>query len=356
MSSATFEQQLVGNISTAILAFDANLNLQFVNPAAEVLLGLSATKLLGLSLPGLFEENEGLVSQLKGTVQTAQQCALREVELRLLPNNKTIVVDCVATAMQQDELEDQLILELTEVNRLLRMVRDGELMDRQAANLAIVRGLAHEIKNPLGGLRGAAQLLEQELPDPSYHEYTRIIIREADRLHNLVDRMTGPRRPFEKSSVNVHEILEHVRKLIIAEADNAVVIERDYDPSLPTISGETEPLIQAVLNIIRNSKQALEHSGVIRLRTRIEHQFTIGQNVHRRAIRIDIEDNGPGIPEVLQERMFYPMVTGRDEGTGLGLSIAQDIVSKHNGVIECNSKPGKTCFSIYIPVESNNGN
>lgn len=197
--------------------------------------------------------------------------------------------------------------------------------------------------------------MEQELPDSKYHEYTRIIIHEADRLRNLVDRMTGPRRSFENSSVNVHELLEHVRKLIEAEADNAVVIERDYDPSLPNILGETEQLIQALLNIVRNAKQALENTGNIRLRTRIEHQFTIGQNVHRQAIRIDIEDDGPGIAEPLQERMFYPMVTGREDGTGLGLSIAQDIVSKHNGVIECKSRPGKTRFSIYIPAEADNG-
>jgi two-component system nitrogen regulation sensor histidine kinase GlnL len=234
----------------------------------------------------------------------------------------------------------------------MRLARDENMLDRQAANRAVMRGLAHEIKNPLGGLRGAAQLLERELPDKSLKEYTRIIIHEADRLRNLVDRMMGPHQPLKKKPVNLHEILEHVRKLMLVEVPVGLTLERQYDPSLPEFKGEPEQLIQAVLNIVRNSAEAIEYKGVIHLRTRIERSFTIGQKRHRLVLRTDIEDNGPGIPEEIREHIFYPMVTAKPGGTGLGLSIAQDIVTKHGGLIECDSRPGLTVFSIYLPLEN----
>jgi two-component system nitrogen regulation sensor histidine kinase GlnL len=248
-----------------------------------------------------------------------------------------------------------LLVELTQVDRLRRLARDESMLERQAANRAVMRGLAHEIKNPLGGLRGAAQLLERELPDKSLKEYTRIIIHEADRLRNLVDRMMGPHKPLKKQPVNIHEILEHVRKLMLVEVPVGLTLERDYDPSLPEFEGEPEQLIQAVLNIVRNSAEAIQHQGVIHLRTNIERNFTIGQKRHRLALRADIEDSGPGIPEEIQEHIFYPMVTSKPGGTGLGLSIAQDIIAKHGGLIECHSRPGHTVFSIYLPLENGHG-
>jgi two-component system nitrogen regulation sensor histidine kinase GlnL len=268
---------------------------------------------------------------------------------------RIITVDCIVTPLVDGGPETALLVELSQVDRLMRLARDENIIDRQAANRAVMRGLAHEIKNPLGGLRGAAQLLERELPNQSLKEYTRIIIHEADRLRNLVDRMMGPHQPLKKKPVNLHEILEHVRKLMLVEVPVGLTLERQYDPSLPEFEGEPEQLIQAVLNIVRNSAEAIQHQGVIRLRTRIERSFTIGQKRHRLVLRADIEDNGPGIPEEIREHVFYPMVTAKPGGTGLGLSIAQDIIAKHGGLIECDSRPGLTVFSIYLPLENGHG-
>jgi two-component system, NtrC family, nitrogen regulation sensor histidine kinase GlnL len=219
----------------------------------------------------------------------------------------------------------------------------------------VLRGLAHEVKNPLGGLRGAAQLLERELSDKQLKEYTRIIVHEADRLRNLVDRVMGGYTPLNKRPVNVHEVLEHVRKLVLVETPVGLTVRCDYDPSLPTLQADAEQLIQAALNILRNSVQALGGKGTVVIRTRIERSFTIGHTHHRLALRVDIEDNGPGIPAELLDKIFYPMVTGRADGTGLGLSIAQDIVARHGGLIECASQPGRTLFTLYLPVENHHG-
>jgi two-component system nitrogen regulation sensor histidine kinase GlnL len=220
----------------------------------------------------------------------------------------------------------------------------------QQASSELVRGVAHEIKNPLGGIRGAAQLLERDFPDSQHREYTRVIIREVDRLQNLVNRMLGPNRAPEKHLINVHEVVEHVRRLIEAEA-RAVTVVRDYDPSIPELEADKEQLIQAMLNLARNAMQAVAEGGRITLRTRAKRQITIGGQRHRVVAQIDIEDDGPGIEESMQERIFYPMVTTRAEGTGLGLPIAQYLIQSHGGVIECKSRPGCTVFSIMIPFE-----
>ena len=219
------------------------------------------------------------------------------------------------------------------------------------ATRALVRGFAHEVKNPLGGLRGAAQLLEGELPDASLKEYTQIIISEADRLQKLVDEMLGPNRLPKKSLVNIHEVLERVRSLVLAEVPDGVQIKRNYDPSIPEFVADRDQLLQAVLNIVRNAIQAVEETGIIELKTRIERQFTIGNVRHRHVLRIDITDNGPGIPEEMQHRIFYPMVTSRAEGTGVGLSIAQSLISRHDGLIECSSNEDGAKFTILLPLE-----
>ena len=219
---------------------------------------------------------------------------------------------------------------------------------------SLVRGLAHEIKNPLGGLRGAAQLLERQLPSEELKEFTQVIIGEADRLQNLLDRMLGPNTPPNMRMINIHSVLERVRTLV--EAENAslpgIELERDYDPSIPDVYGDAEQLIQVVLNLVRNAIQALGQEGRIVLRTRTQRQVTLGQKVHRLVLRVDIVDNGPGIPEPLQNDIFYPMVTGRADGTGLGLPIAQSVINHHGGLIECASRPGETVFTIYLPLEN----
>ena len=215
----------------------------------------------------------------------------------------------------------------------------------------MVRGLAHEIKNPLGGLRGAAQLLEREIDEASLKEYTQIIIGEADRLQNLLNRMLGPNDVPDIQSTNIHTVLERVRELVQAEAGESLQVQQDYDPSLPELQADPELLVQAVLNIVRNAAQALEGKGDITLRTRVKRQFNIGVRKHRLVAVIDIIDNGPGIESDLQEKIFYPMITTRDEGTGLGLSIAQSLISRHQGLIECYSQPGNTVFTILLPLE-----
>ena len=346
--------RILENLTTAVLTFDAELRLTGLNPAGEMLFEVSAKKIVGQKLTDLLPQSRRLAKTLRQTLESRHPFTVRGVRLRL-PMERTITVDCIVTPLVDGGQETALLVELTQVDRLMRLARDENILDRQAANRAVMRGLAHEIKNPLGGLRGAAQLLERELPNQSLKEYTRIIIHEADRLRNLVDRMMGPHQPLKKKPVNLHEILEHVRKLMLVEVPVGLTLERQYDPSLPEFEGDPEQLIQAVLNIVRNSAEAIQHQGVIRLSTRIERSFTIGQKRHRLVLRADIGDNGPGIPEEIREHIFYPMVTAKPGGTGLGLSIAQDIVAKHGGLIECDSRPGLTVFSIYLPLENSHG-
>lgn len=346
--------RILENLTTAVLLFDAKLLLTAINPAGEMLFEVSAKKIRGQHLADLLPRSQRLIKILQETLASRHPFTARGVRLTL-PGARTITVDCTVTPITDGDRSDELLVELTQVDRLMRLARDENLLDRQAANRAVMRGLAHEIKNPLGGLRGAAQLLERELPDQALKEYTGIIIHEADRLRNLVDRMIGPHQPLKQHPLNIHEVLEHVRKLVLVETPVGLTIETNYDPSLPELVGDADQLTQAVLNIVRNSVQAMEGRGRIVLRTRIERSFTIGHKRHRLVLRVDIEDDGPGIPAELQEHVFYPMVTGRAEGTGLGLSIAQDISHRHGGLIEFTSRPHQTVFTLYVPLENGHG-
>jgi two-component system, NtrC family, nitrogen regulation sensor histidine kinase GlnL len=250
-----------------------------------------------------------------------------------------------------DEAGERLtIVELQQVDRQLRIRRETQLIRQQAATRDLVRGLAHEIKNPLGGLRGAAQLLAAELPEPELQEYTYIIIEEADRLQTLVNRMLGPNRRPDFRPLNVHHVLERVRSLVLAEPDHHQLhIVRDYDPSIPDLIGDMDQLIQAVLNIVKNAAKALHGEGEIQLRTRVARNFTIGNERHRLVAHVEIQDDGPGIPSEISDTLFLPMVTSGD-GMGLGLSIAQSLITQHRGLIECHSRPGHTVFTILLPV------
>lgn len=349
-------QKILDNLTTAVLTLDHERRLLAINPAGEVMFEVSAKKILGHRLADLLSSGDGLLHAVAEALESRQPITARGVSVDLL-GSRTLTIDCAITPLLDGHVTGAdtpaLLIELNQVDRLLRLAREESLLDRQAANRALLRGLAHEIKNPLGGLRGAAQLLERELPEKGLQEYTRIIIHEADRLQNLVDRMMGPYRPPKKSAVNLHAMLEHVRLLILAEVPSGLTIERDYDPSLPDLHADQEQLIQATLNIVRNAVQALDGRGVIHLRTRIERGFTIGHRRHRLVLRAEIEDDGPGVPPELLEHIFYPMVTGRADGTGLGLSIAQDIITKHGGLIECASRPGRTVFTLFLPLENN---
>lgn len=344
-------QHILENLNTAVLLVDDNLMLRAINPAAEMLFETSSHQAINQPLTHLLPQNQALLEAMYQTLVSGHP--FTEHGLRLgVPLNRWITVDCTVTPVSHADGNSELILELNPIDRLLRLAREESRHDQHTASRAVIRGLAHEIKNPLGGLRGAAQLLERELPSEALKEYTRIIILEADRLRNLVDRMVGPNTPLRKKPMNIHQIMDHVRGLVLAEVPAGIQLERDYDPSIPEFPADAEQLTQAVLNITRNAVQALNQEGSIEFRTRIERQFTIAQKRHRLVVRAEIEDSGPGIPEELRDHIFYPMVTGKPSGTGLGLSIAQDIVAQHGGSIECSSLPGKTIFRIYLPLEN----
>jgi two-component system nitrogen regulation sensor histidine kinase GlnL len=267
-----------------------------------------------------------------------------------MPDLRMVTVDITVTPLQ-DRNDQELLIELLQVDRHMRIAREENLIAQYNNTRMLMRGMAHEINNPLGGLRGAAQLLERELADDSFKEYTRVIIGEADRLQSLLSRMLGPNAIPLKRNLNIHEVTERVRALIQAEAGTDVVILRDYDPSIPELYADADQLIQAVLNITRNALQALNGKGSILLQTRTQRHFTLGHRIHKLAVQISIIDSGPGIPSDMIETIFYPMISGRPGGTGLGLTIAQSIVNQHGGLIECNSRPGKTVFSIILPLE-----
>jgi two-component system nitrogen regulation sensor histidine kinase GlnL len=250
----------------------------------------------------------------------------------------------------------EVVIELLEVEQQARQEREERALDQAQANKELIRNLAHEIKNPLGGIRGAAQLLEMEVESVALHEYTQVIINEADRLQALVDRLLAPhRKPHVVSDVNIHEVCERVRSLILAEFPRGIAVDRDYDISIPDFRGDREQLIQAVLNIAHNAAQALVDrmaagDACIRLRTRVARQVTLGKQRYRLALELHIEDNGPGVPESIRDRIFYPLVSGREGGWGLGLTLAQTFVQQHQGTIECDSEPGRTSFKIAIPL------
>jgi two-component system nitrogen regulation sensor histidine kinase GlnL len=261
-----------------------------------------------------------------------------------------ITVDCTVTPIQDEQGTRLTIVELQQVDRRNRISREERLITQQVLTREVVRGLAHEIKNPLGGLRGAAQLLEAELESAELKEYTHIVIQEADRLQGLLNRMLGPNRRPTYQPVNIHHVLERVRTLVLAETGERIRILRDYDPSIPELIGDMDQLIQAVLNVVRNASRALGAKGTVTLRTRIQRQLTIGNARYRLAAQIDIVDDGPGIPPEIADTLFFPMVTAGTGGMGLGLSIAQSLITQHKGLIECASRKGETVFTIFLPL------
>jgi two-component system nitrogen regulation sensor histidine kinase GlnL len=349
MLSSRRVQKILDNLNTAVLTLDGVLRITSLNTAAEQLLGMSRRHARGRPLAQSVAGNGGLLDPIRKALDSGQTLIVYEVPLRL-PDGRHATVDCTVTPIAEDNGRDRLVVECTEVDRLQRMARGTDLAQRQAANREMLRGLAHEIKNPLGGVRGAAQLLDRELPERQYREYTRIIIHEADRLRKLVDRMLSAEQLPRRATLNVHTVLEHVRLLVEAECGADLKVVRDYDPSLPNVLGDEEQLTQALLNVVRNSIQALDCRGRMRLVTRIARRVTLGERIQRQAVRIDIEDDGPGVPPALRERLFYPMVTGRPDGTGLGLAIAHEIATRHGGAIEFESEPGRTRFTFYLPI------
>lgn len=340
--------QIIDHQRTGVVLLDGELRVRYLNPAAESLLGRSIDQVHGLPAGELLDVDATMHANLERTIRSGETMTVRKLELTGADRSR-LVADVSLTPLIDD---NGLLLELQPVDTQIRLSRDEGLASQQQASLQLIRGLAHEVKNPLGGIRGAAQLLERELPDASLREYTGIILGEVDRLRDLVDRMMRLRSLPRFDTCNVHEVLERVLVLTGAEYGDVVELVRDYDPSLPDLIADRDQLMQACLNVVRNACQALSDStnGKILVRTRIARQITIGRHRHRSAIRIDIEDNGPGVDPALAERIFLPMISGRPEGSGLGLALTQTIITDHSGSIECTSQPGRTVFTLTLPL------
>lgn len=357
MTDTHFFRQLVDHQFTALIQLDETLIIEHVNPSAELLLIRSGKQVIGQAFYSLFVNPAEIREIMMSAIGEGTTLSVRSAQWRLV-HRETLTLDYMLTPYM-DAGELHLIVEMLPADRAMRISRDEGLVQQTETTRHLVRGVAHEIKNPLGGIRGAAQLLASELPNADLKEYTQVIIEEADRLRDLVDRMLGSHKVPTLSNVNVHQIAERVYSLLSVECGDQIHLSRDYDPSIPDFNCDEAQLIQAVLNIARNAVQALIENDVdnpsIEFKTRTVRQFTIRQNRYRLVVRLDIIDNGPGIAPEMMEKIFYPMISGRPSGTGLGLSIAQQIINFHNGVIECDSSPGATVFSVYLPLEGLNG-
>ncbi len=344
---------LLDALATAVVLVDEHGRLLTLNVAAEDLLAVGAGAARGRRLADLVTGGDRLDALIVRARVSGEALAQREVELApAARNDARYLVDCMFTPFSPPGLAACVLVEIVDTTRQTRISRDNALLTQLGGSRMMARQLAHEIKNPLGGLRGAAQLLERELPSEDLKEYTRVIIGEADRLHALVDSLLGPARALERASANIHELIDHVYQLVRAEAPASIVITRDYDPSLPPLALDRDQLIQAMLNLARNAVQALGNHGTLVLRTRAMTGATIGDRRHRVVARIDFEDTGPGVPAELGETIFYPLVTARPGGTGLGLAVAQDIATRHDGIVEYESRPGRTVFSLLLPFET----
>lgn len=340
---------------TATLMLDDGLIIRYANPAAEQLFSQSSKRIVDHPLSQLIQHASLDLALLTQPLQSGQ--SVTDSDVTFVVDGKPLMLEVTVSplscqAPHSNKKALMLLVEMRKIDQQRRLSQELNQHAQQQAAKLLVRGLAHEIKNPLGGLRGAAQLLEKMLPEPELTEYTQIIIEQADRLRVLVDRLLGPQKPGQKKSENLHLILEKVRQLVELDINADVRIERDYDPSLPDILMDTDQVEQAMLNIVSNAAQILSNQpqGIITIRTRTVHQANIHGQRHKLAARIEIIDNGPGIPSELQDTLFYPMVSGREGGTGLGLSISQNLIDQHHGKIDVESWPGHTIFTIYLPI------
>ncbi|WP_020393804.1 nitrogen regulation protein NR(II) [Thiolinea disciformis] len=354
------QSNLMDMMACAIVVLDHNMCITYMNQSAEMLFGQSLQRMRKVNITYLVQSEDfhQLLAQVIGMSGGPQ--AVREQILQLF-DDQFITLDCIITPIHTPDTSellppDGLLLEMQRVDHQLRIVREKQILNQQQAAHELVRGISHEIKNPLGGIRGAAQLLESELNDPELREYTQIIISEADRLKNLVNSILGPGKLPRRESVNIHEVLEHVRQLVEIEGSAQLHFVRDYDPSIPEFEGDRGHMVQVCLNIVKNAVRAVKGEGTICLRTRVLRQFTIQKHRYRLVLRTDICDDGEGVPEHLQDKIFLPMVSGHTGGSGLGLAIAQALVRQYSGLIQCESVPGRTCFSILIPLEKGEGN
>jgi two-component system nitrogen regulation sensor histidine kinase GlnL len=339
-------------LATLVAVVRVDGKVVFANSALEDVLGVSKRHIIGVSLSQYFVKPAGFESVLKGAQTNAFAVMRYDAHLHR-PLMDSLPVHVIVAPTDNN---NEVLVELLPLEQQARLEREDRLIDQAQANKELIRNLAHEIKNPLGGIRGAAQLLQMEVAGRDLVEYTQVIVHEADRLQLLVDRLLAPhRRPHVVGDVNIHEVCERVRSLVLAEFPRGLKVVRDYDISIPDIRGDREQLIQAVLNIVHNAAHALseriaEGDAQIVLKTRINRQVTFGKKRYRLALELHVVDNGPGIPEEIKDRLFFPLVSGRDGGSGLGLNLAQTFVQQHHGLIECDSESGRTDFRIVIPL------
>jgi two-component system, NtrC family, nitrogen regulation sensor histidine kinase GlnL len=337
-------------LSSAIIMVDNSLIVCYINPAAENLFAVGNRQALGRALLNLLGEATGIKAALDSALAHNWSYTGQNVVIRR-PQQTALHLDCTVTPVELTPA--RLLLEFRPIDAQLRVAREERLIEQQQANRELIRNLAHEIKNPLGGIRGSAQLLERELDDPEWREYTQVIIAEADRLQDLMNRLLNSHRMMHPMVLNIHDVLERVQRLVQAEFPD-VKVRRDYDVSLPQLTADREQLIQSVLNIARNAAQAMDGKGEISLRTRAARQVTLAKRRHKLALELQVIDNGPGIPDDIRDKIFYPLVSGREGGSGLGLSITQSFVEQHQGTIDLESVPGRTCFTIMLPLTQPN--
>jgi two-component system nitrogen regulation sensor histidine kinase GlnL len=342
-------------LATATLLLDDALRVFYANPAAENLFELSKRQLEGNTIRHIFGDAPALIDAINKARGSGATYTEQELELAATGKPR-LHLSCTVSVI--DTTEATLLLELRHIDQQLKIAREERLLEQQQVNRDLIRGLAHEIKNPLGGIRGAAQLLERELDRRPLIEYTQVIIGEADRLRALVDRMLTPHRMPQFRRTNIHEILARVGSVVQAEFPR-IAITSDFDISLPEFDADPEQLTQAIFNVVRNAAQALDGTTArpaITLKTRVARGVTLAKRRHRLALALSVEDNGPGIAPEIRDKIFFPLVSGREGGSGLGLTIAQTFVAQHNGAIDCESRPGRTVFSIVLPLEFNRDN
>lgn len=335
-------------LSSAVVLTDDRRIIRYLNAGAENLFAISHRKLVGMPLHKLLGKSAALDGALDNALKLNWSYTGQDIKVPR-SDGEALRLDCTVTPADADGVA--LLLEFRPIDAQLRVAREEQLLQQQQANRELIRNLAHEIKNPLGGIRGSAQLLERELTDPVLREYTEVIIAEADRLQDLMNRLLSAHSIMRPAQINMHDVLERVRRLILAEFPQ-VSVRRDYDTSLPELTADREQLIQAILNITRNAAQAMMGEGEIKLRTRVARQVTLAKRRFKLALELQVIDNGPGIPDEILDKIFYPLVSGREGGSGLGLSIAQSFVEQHQGMIDVQSHPGHTCFTILLPISN----
>ncbi len=347
---------ILENLNTVILLLNSDLRILYANPAAEMFLSLSLDRMFNRPIDAIIN-HENIIHYLKNANQSGRTFTEREVNLHMQQQDST--VDLNITPIINKNKTKEIILELSPLDRQLQISKEELLFSQQQASRELLRSMAHEVKNPLGGIRGAAQLLEQEFNEHSAElkEYTQVIIGEADRLKNLVDRMSGPKIKTNKQWINIHSVTERVRKIMQTDMQLTIPLYFDYDPSIPEIYADAEQLIQAILNLTKNAAQSITECKdckikKITIKTRIKRHFSIASTFYKLVLKLDIIDTGPGIKNSILEHIFMPLITGRATGTGLGLSIAQSLLNENKGLIECNSKPGNTIFTILLPIKS----